>query len=157
MKTLLIGLGNPILTDDGAGVLAARVVREALPPGSGIDVIEAAVGGIALMEAMIGYQRVLLIDALWAPERAAGEVIVFDAGALPGTLNMASTHDADLPTALRVGRALAADLPTDEHIQIIAITAQDVLTFSEQPTPQVAAAIPRAAAAALALLGHPQA
>ena len=34
MKTLVIGLGNPILKDDGAGIWTARRVRKMLPPGA---------------------------------------------------------------------------------------------------------------------------
>lgn len=157
MKTLVIGLGNPVLTDDGVGIYAAQAVREALPPEANVDVIELAVGGLALMEAMSGYERVVLIDALWAPEHQAGQVIQFDAGHLPATLNTASTHDADLPTALRVGRRLGVPLPLDEDIQIVAVTAHEVLTFGERPTPVVAAAIPDAVNKVLGLLGYAEA
>lgn len=154
MKTLVIGLGNPILTDDGVGIYAARMVREALPADTEIDVIEVSVGGLTLMEAMVGYERVILIDALWIPDGQVGEVVCFDAGDLPDTLNTSSAHDVDLPTALEVGERLGASLPTLEHIQIVAVQIQDVLTFSESPTPPVVEAIPKAAAEAMALLGY---
>ncbi len=153
MKTLVIGLGNPILTDDGAGIYAARQVARSLPPGSDVEVIELAAGGMTLMEAMVGFERCILIDALWRPAGETGDVLVFDAGDLPDTLNAASVHDADLPTALRLGRSLGASLPADEDIRIVAVTAHDVLTFGEAPTPPVAAAIPQAAASVLRLLG----
>lgn len=155
MKTLVIGLGNPILTDDGVGIYAARQVAAHLPAGAAVDVVELSVGGLALMEAMIGYQRVLLIDALWTPDGRAGEVTVFSAGELPETLNTRSPHDADLLTALQVGRRLGAPLPDRADIQIIAVQAEQVLSFGERPTPPVWAAVPRAAAEALALLGYP--
>ena len=64
MKTLVLGLGNPILTDDGVGVRVAEAIREALPPDTSIDVSEASVGGLRLMERVLGYDRVILIDAL---------------------------------------------------------------------------------------------
>lgn len=153
MKTLVIGLGNPILTDDGVGIYAARQVARSLPPDGDVEVIELAAGGISLMEAMVGFERCILIDAMWKPEGQTGYVLVFDAGNLPDTLNAASVHDADLPTALRLGRSLGASLPADEAIQIVAVTAHDVLTFGEAPTPPVAAAIPQAAASVLRLLG----
>ncbi len=157
MKTLVIGLGNPILTDDAAGILAAHLVHCNLPVDAGIDVVDASVGGLALMELMIGYEQVILIDSMWASERETGQVIVFDAGTLVETLNTRSTHDVDLSTALRVGRSLGAPLPLDELIQIVAITAHNVLTFGETPTPPVAAAIPHAASKVLNLLGYPAA
>ncbi|MCL4249858.1 MAG: hydrogenase maturation protease [Anaerolineae bacterium] len=155
MKTLVIGLGNPILTDDGVGIYAVRALREMLPPDVPVDVVELSVGGLRLMETMVDYDRVILIDALWAPADRRGEVLVFDARDMPETLNTRSTHDADLPTALRIGRALGAHLPEDADIQIVAITAYDVLDFCEQPSPPVLEAIPLACEAVLDLLRVP--
>lgn len=154
MKTLVIGLGNPILTDDGVGIYTARAIRRVLPVDAPVDVTELAVGGLGLMEAMVGYERVILIDALWSPPDETGEVVQFDAGHLSETLNSASSHDVDLPTALRIGRELGAPLPADNHIQIVAVRANDVLDFGDEPTPPVKAAIPEAAAAVLGLLGY---
>ncbi len=156
MKTLVIGLGNPYLTDDGVGVHVANAVQEALPFDTEIEVQELSVGGLALMETMVGYERVILIDAFWTPDGETGQVVEFTAGALPDSLlNTASAHDVDLPTALDVGRRLGAHLPDMENIQIVAIQVHDVLTFSEIPTPLVAAAIPQATACVLRLLGQP--
>lgn len=152
MRTLVIGLGNPILTDDGAGILAARAVYDALADTSDVDITELSVGGLALMEAMIGYDRVILVDAMWTPPDQIGKVVIFNAGQLPDTLNTASSHDTDLPTALRVGRELGARLPEEGHIQIIAITANNVLELGDRPTPAVEAAIPQAVEAVLAAL-----
>jgi hydrogenase maturation protease len=151
MKTLVIGLGNPILTDDGAGILAARCVREMLLPGAEVDVVEVSLGGLALMEAMIGYRHVVLIDAIMTAEGQPGQVHQLGLSDLPETLNARSVHDADLRTALRVGRRLGVKLPADEDIHIIAIEAREVLAFGETPTPAVAAAIPKAAQIALRL------
>lgn len=154
MRTLVIGLGNPILTDDGAGIYAARAVAAVLPPDSGVEIIEVSVGGLALMEAMIGYERVILIDALYTSRDETGGVYVFNADLLDATLNTASAHDADLPTALRLGRSLGASLPDDERIQIVGIGAHDILTFGETPSSPVMAAVPQAAAVVLKLLGY---
>lgn len=155
MNTVVIGLGNPILTDDGVGIYAARMVRRALPCDAYVDVIELAVGGLQLMESMIGYDHVVIIDAVWSPHGETGRVIQFDAGHLPDTMNTASAHDADLPTALRVGRSLGAALPSDEGIQIVGVQAREVLTFGDRPTPPVVAALPEVVDRVLGLLYYP--
>ena len=152
MKTIVIGLGNPILTDDGIGIYTVRIFKQSLPPGCEIDVVELAVGGLQLMEAMIGYDRAIIVDAIWSPDNRVGEVLQFDAGHLPETMNSASAHDADLPTALKAGRELGAKLPCDQKIQVVAITAREVLVFGDELTPPVAAAIPRAVSAVFNLL-----
>ena len=63
MRTLILGLGNPILTDDGVGVLVVEEVRSRLPKDTPIDITEVSVGGLTLMESMSGYDRVILVDA----------------------------------------------------------------------------------------------
>lgn len=151
-RVLVIGLGNPILTDDGVGIHVAGAVAAALPPDTPIHIIELSVGGLSLMEAMSGYDRVILIDALWTPPEQVGRVIMFDGGCLPETLNTASAHDANLPTALRTGRQLGIPLPEDRHIQIIGITANRLLDFGDEPTPAVQAAIPKAVAQVIELI-----
>ena len=58
------------------------------------------------------------------------------------TQRSASSHDVNLPTALRLGRMAGAQLPSDEHIVLFGIVAAAVETFSEQLTPEVLRAIP---------------
>jgi hydrogenase maturation protease len=148
MRTLILGLGNPILTDDGVGVRVAEAVQAALPPTVGgassvIDVQEMSVGGLALMEAMIGYERVILIDALWEPGVVPGSVqrmSLDDLRALSPTQHSASPHDANLITALELGKGMGLPLPME--ITIYAIGVENVLDFADAPTPAVAAAIP---------------
>ncbi|MFC1959605.1 hydrogenase maturation protease [Chloroflexota bacterium] len=156
MKALVIGLGNPILQDDGIGIYAARTIRELLPPDHTIDVVELAVGGLGLMEAMIGYESVVLIDAIWSPEEAdLGQVVQFTAADLQLTMNTASAHDVDLTTALQVGRQLGAVLPQDEAIHIVAVRARQVLDFGDRPTPIVLAALPVVVRSVMTQLGQP--
>jgi hydrogenase maturation protease len=158
MKTLVIGLGNPILTDDGVGVKVAYAVRSKYShhPGKGqgeVDVADTSIGGLRLMEMMGGYDRVILVDAIQTPGGQPGTIhrLTLDdiAEALP-TQHSASPHDMNLPTALEIGRRLGLVLP--EVVEIFAIEAQDVITFGETCTPGVAAAIPVVTAMILQVL-----
>jgi len=65
-KTIVIGLGNPILTDDGVGVKIAYELERAIGPNlpSNLTITEASVGGLRLMELLIGYDRAILVDAI---------------------------------------------------------------------------------------------
>ena len=153
MKTLVIGLGNPILRDDGAGIYIARMLQKVLPLDAEVDIVELCTGGLQLMEAMIGYEYVIIADTLWASEGETGHVVVFDSGHLPETMNSTNLHDSDLPTALSVGRKLGAVLPARQNIQIVAVTARNVLDFGTELTPAVAAALPEAVQHILEKLG----
>jgi hydrogenase maturation protease len=154
-RTLVIGLGNPILTDDGVGVRVAEAVRAALPPGAEVDVIEVSVGGLSLMEAMVGYDRVLLVDALQRPGVAPGAIVrltLDDLASMSATQHSASPHDANLVTALAAGRQLGLALPSD--VVVFGVGVANVLDFGETPTPEVASAIPGAVQRVLGELGR---
>jgi hydrogenase maturation protease len=152
-----VGLGNPILTDDGVGVKVARAVAARLAPRSetaaslggereGVDVVEAGVGGLRLMEMMVGYGRAIVADALYHPDIAPGSVRRMTLQDLEGISSqapehLASAHDTSLLMALETGRRLGLALP--DEVVIYGIGVRDVLTFGEQLTPEVARAVPR--------------
>lgn len=148
MNTLVIGLGNPILTDDGVGVKVAYQVSKALSAiGSDVaDVIEACVGGLRLMEMMIGYDRVVLIDALCKKDgREPGKIhrmSLEDLCNICPTQHSSSAHDTSLVTALELGRRIGLKLPSE--ISIVAIEIENPYEFGDQPTPAVARSIPEA-------------
>jgi hydrogenase maturation protease len=159
-RTLVVGLGNPILSDDGIGWRVAQRVREQLSEcvsdspsvGSSVRVVEASVGGLSLAELLVGYRRAVVIDAIMSREHAPGTVYCLKLTDLPGTLNTASAHDTNLITALHALRRFGAEVPADEAVDVVAVEAQDVTTFAEECTPVVAASIPVAASAVMQLL-----
>ena len=149
--TLVLGLGNPILTDDGVGVRVAEAVRAALPPDADVEVCEVSVGGLRLMERMLGYERVILVDALQPGDGEPGtlrRLTLADLAAMSATQHSTCAHDASLITALETARRMG--MPVPGEIIIYGVAVQDVLNFGEQPTPAVAAAIPAVVAAVLA-------
>ena len=54
MKTLMIGLGNPILGDDGVGWRVAEEVTRKTNRPADIEVDCVALGGLSLMERLTG-------------------------------------------------------------------------------------------------------
>ena len=143
MKTLVLGLGNPILTDDGVGI---HVVRQAsmLWDANGVTFSEACVGGLRLLDFLAGYDRVVLVDAIVTPDGQPGDISCLGLRELQASLHSGCTHDLSLSGALALGRGLGMPLPDDEQIVIVAVEAGDVLTFGEDCTPPVQAAIPPA-------------
>ena len=63
MKTLVLGLGNPILSDDGVGLRVARAVESQLSQQE-ITVMETSMGGLSLLDLLTGYDRAIIIDAI---------------------------------------------------------------------------------------------
>lgn len=152
-KTLVLGLGNPILTDDGVGVRVAEEVAARLPADSPIECIEVSVGGLMLMEAMLGYERVILIDALYpgAHPGTIHRMTLDDLRAMSFTEHSNSPHDTNLITALDMAQRM--DLPIPAEITIYGVEVENIDEFGDEPTPAVANAIPIVTAAVLTDLG----
>jgi hydrogenase maturation protease len=152
VKTLVLGLGNPLVSDDSVGLRVAAELKSRLAGRPEIEIDEDCRGGLRLMERLVGYDRAVVIDAICT-------------GAPPGTIHRlapddlptqrsASAHDVNLPTALALGRQAGLRLPEDRHIRLVGIEAEDILNFGEACTPAVAAAVPLAVAAVLQILGE---
>ena len=154
-KTLVIGLGNPILGDDGVGMVVAHEVEACLGTSErNVEVDNLALGGLSLMERMIGYQRVILIDSLNTGQYPQGSVVTFTLEDLVDLTHghSATAHDLTLKTALVMGRKLGASLPADKDVHVVAIEAQHVYDFKEELSPVIAAAKPAAVQQVLDLI-----
>jgi hydrogenase maturation protease len=142
LKTLVLGLGNPILTDDAVAFFVVEQVRRKLDREN-VTVCEASVGGLRLMELVAGYDRAIIIDAIQTEGRQPGEIHFLSPDELSGSLRSASAHDVSFGTALELGHRLGLDMP--KEIIIIAVEVLEVGTFGEELTPAVAAAVPKVA------------
>jgi hydrogenase maturation protease len=151
LKTLVLGMGNTILCDDGIGIYVIRAAAERCQRDD-VDFVEASVGGLRLLDVIGGYERVVMVDAIQTPDGKPGDVYRLHPNDVRASLHSGSTHDLSLPGALTLGRRMGLTLPKDEDLSIIAIETEDVLTFGEKCTPVVEAAIPRAVEAVLAEL-----
>jgi len=141
MKILIIGLGNPILSDDGVGWKVVDELEKTLNVER-ITFDRASLGGLSLMEQMVGYDRVILIDSMETGRVPVGTVQVFALEALtnPSLGHSASAHDTSLRTALETGQRMGLAVPRE--VQVVAIEAAQVYEFSEELSPAVAAAVP---------------
>jgi len=155
MNTLVVGLGNPILGDDGVGWVVAREVEKQIGDSEAdVDVDCLSLGGLSLMERLVGYRHVILIDSLNTGKHPQGSVVTFTLNELDDLTygHSSAAHDASLKTALELGRHLGADLPEDRDINVVAIEARHVYDFNEELSPTIASAVPVAVTRAVDLL-----
>ncbi len=152
MKTLVVGLGNPILGDDGIGWHIAQKLQQIKSIPSDVTIECLAIGGISLMEALIDYDRAILIDAIVTHQTPIGSVNQYRLEELPNPTSghLSSAHDTSLINALQVGKAMGAHLP--QEITVVTVESEKVYDFSEELTADVAAAIPEATRRILDLL-----
>jgi len=153
LKTLVLGMGNTILSDDGVGIYVVREVAERFDRED-VDFAEGSVGGMRILDIVGGYERVIMVDAIQTREGTPGEIYRLTPESFRLSLHAGSSHDLSLPGALSFGRAMGLTLPDDEDFLIIAIEVEDVINFGETCTPAVQEAIPQAVNAVLTELAE---
>lgn len=154
-KTLVLGLGNPILGDDGVGWRITQVAEISCQEGAGDDSVVfelSSSGGLGLMELMVGYERVIIADAILTPDGEYGRIHCAPLDAIKATAHSNSSHDATLPAALETGRLMGLQLPAT--ILVVGVEIEPTFEFSEALSPTVAAAVEPAAATLLEVLGE---
>lgn len=160
MKTIVIGLGNPILGDDGVGWKIAEEVKKRLSSPQAtllwkeaeyVNVEFLSLGGLRLMESLIGYDRAILIDAVTS-DQETGSVVTTRLSELPdvSALHTTSAHDTSLQNALKLGKSMGANLPED--VIVIGIVTEHIYDFGEELSSSVAQAVPLAAQIVIDLL-----
>ncbi len=141
MKTLILGIGNPILSDDGVGFRVVEKLRTALKNRGDVAVKETSLSGLSLLDELMGYERLIIVDAIQTKGGKPGDIYrLFPADFKVG--RMAVIHDIGLFSALELARKLDMEVPRE--MVIFAIEAKDIATFSEECSPEVELAIPQA-------------
>ena len=137
MRTLILGLGNPILSDDAAGLVAARRLYERIG-GEDVDLVEAATSGLKTVRLLSGYDRAVIIDCIY-DEARVGKVRRLDIDKLKIS-PMHSSHGLGLAESIDLARKFGTRLP--DQILVYAIGVADPFTFGERLTPRVERALP---------------
>lgn len=155
-RVRIIGLGNPLLSDDAAGLHVVRALRRILAGREGIELHELSVSPPRLAELFAGPETLIIVDAVKTPSGKAGSLLHFrmsgeeivGAGFKPAPTEgrgesaegVIVSHAADLRAAFRMARLMGAELP--RQVWIFAVEAEDVTTFREELSPAVARALP---------------
>jgi hydrogenase maturation protease len=137
-KILILGVGNPILSDDGIGIHVARELKR--KDLQGVDVEELAASGLELLDAVRGYGKVVIIDAIQTTNGRPGEFYVLEEKDFEKSVHGSSPHGINIATALAMGRKLVPEEMPDDVV-FIAVEAEDLVNVSESLTPKVKAAL----------------
>ena len=136
MKTLILALGNPILSDDAVGFEIADRLERALPADE-YDFMKESGATLDLLGKIRGYNRLIVVDAIQLGTAPVGTLHRFTLGDLQSTVRCSSAHDINFASAFAVGRRLGYAVP--DEIRIYGIEVQELRRFAEGCTPQVAA------------------
>lgn len=133
-KTLILALGNPILSDDAVGWEVADRLAACLPDEA-FDIIKETGATLDLLSRFEGYDRLIIIDAIKLGSVPVGTVHKFTLDELNSTIRRSSAHDINFATAFSMGKQLGYDIPND--VRIYAIEVKELNRFSEGCTPEI--------------------
>jgi hydrogenase maturation protease len=160
-SAVVVGIGNPLLGDDGAGVAVARRLRvrlqeRAIGDGDpraldGVAVRECPGGGLRLAELLVGYASAILVDACAPGDDPPGTVRELGLEGCTASWHQSCAHDTNLPLAIATLQGLGEPMPS--RLRIIGIAAGRVDTFTEELSPAVERAVERVADELLRSLG----
>jgi len=171
--TRVLCLGNELISDDALGIVAARwlcrrlaVAGTPVPPGPSLDqavtvrafelprvgpveVVETALTGMYLLEAVVGASRLIVVDTVVTGATDPGTMLELKERDLAGPRG-GSPHYIGLLETLDLARALGLDVPAD--VVFVAVEAGDYMTVGGEMTAPVRAAVPGVVERAMALI-----
>ena len=124
---ILIGLGSPIMSDDGIGLLVAAEVHKRV---SDFDLDITCGGGLEVVDILQSYRVAVVIDAMVTGRFDPGALVRLDVDTDITTLRSGPSHALNFVEALEVARSCNAPLP--ETIVVYAIEVKEVRTVSEK-------------------------
>ncbi len=140
-RTVVLGLGNPVLSDDGVGLAVVAEVKRLLAETSipGVDVLASTRAGFELIDLLRGYARAVIVDCLAIPDPVPGRVRRLSLHDVAGSARLISAHEISIETAFRLAEQLGIPLP--QEVEILAVEAEDTTMLHEGLTPAVEAAV----------------
>ncbi len=135
-RVLLLALGSDFLGDEGAGLIAAGLLKDEFR--NGVDIVEGP-GALALLGLLECYDRVLLLDTVFTRGVPPGTVLEF-CGADFQKLAAFSGDYLGLAEVLRLAQRMGLEFP--QELRILALEVEDPWEASQGPGPATRKALP---------------
>lgn len=134
-RTLVLGIGNVLMGDEGVGVHVARRLGD-LPLPPNVDVLDGGTGGFNLLGALGAYDPVVMIDATMdgQPAGTVSEIEPRYASDFPRTL---TAHDIGLRDLIE-SATLLGQLP---RMRLITVSIADMQAMQMELSAPVAGAV----------------
>jgi hydrogenase maturation protease len=142
MKTIVLGVGNQILGDDGVGVHVANELKKHIQDPN-ITIDEAITGGMNLLDLLLGYDKAIIIDAVKSETGENGEVKRIPLNDF-STMHSCNPHDVSLTEAIEMAKKLGETKIPKEIIIIGIMMKQIPCEFGEKLSKNIAKTVPKA-------------
>jgi hydrogenase maturation protease len=148
-KTLVLGIGNDILTDDGIGPRLVKDIQEH-QYRENVHFKNAFLGGLEILELIRDFEKVIFIDAIITKDGIPGTVYHFMIEDFQETLHLSNLHDVNFLTSLELGKRMNLSLPSEIHI--IAIEIVEDRVFSDHFSPGIEEQYPKILGSVITIL-----
>ncbi len=149
-RILILGIGNPLMTDEGVGVRVAEILMSSFDFPDGVDVVDAGTMGLGMLNLFRGVDVIIVVDAIEGTGHPPGTVLRLSPDDLAPNQIMHSLHDVRFVDVLQAAE-LTGIRPEAECIGIQVDSMEQWVT---ELTPDVEAALPTAVDAVLTVLGE---
>ncbi len=138
-KTIVLGIGNPLLQDDRAGLeVVQRLSKMNLP----IEVCELYTVGLDVMDKLMGYDRAFVVDACKLGH-APGTIIQAGVDDIFTSHSLSNSHAITLGATIKTGYELfPSEMPSE--LEILLIEVEKIEEFTRVMTVDVESAVDRA-------------
>lgn len=142
-KIKILGIGNPLFGDDGAGIYVVRKIKSFSSLNFLFDTEEIEFGGLRLIDFLQGYSVGIIVDTIHTEKYPTGYIHKMSIDDLNSAAHLLSFHDVDLMTVISFAGEMGISLP--EKILIYAIEIKPIFEFSEKLSEPIKIAIEKCA------------
>jgi hydrogenase maturation protease len=136
VRRLILGIGNTIMGDDGVGIYVVRMVKDRTGSRADLQFKELGASGFKLVEEILGYDEVIIVDSYASAEADTGQIREFSPENFEDTLHPSSPHGANFATALEFYRNVQPD-KMPRKIRILTIDIHTADAFGERLSARV--------------------
>jgi hydrogenase maturation protease len=136
-KTLVLGVGNLLLSDDGVGIHTIQRLQEAHTFPEEVQVVDGGTCGLDLLQFLEGIERLIIVDAAQMG-KPPGTVVCMEGEQVPAYLALkTSPHEIGLPELLFTAKLINI---YPEQVVVIGVQPESLATTLGL-TPAVAARV----------------
>jgi len=134
-KTLILGIGNTLLSDDGIGSRLTEDLTELLDPEL-FDFTTTLICSMETLHLIRDYEKLIILDGQRTRNGKPGEISIYNSQTYSGTLHLDNFHDVAFRDLIFLGKKLEMNLPEEIHIIAFEIKEDQIFNNELSPTLQ---------------------
>jgi hydrogenase maturation protease len=144
-RILVMGVGNPLMRDEGAGPRTVELLMAAFEFPPDVEVVDCGTMGYTILDVLRGVEHLIVVDALRTDDLEPGTVVRLEPSDFATGQVMHSLHDVRLPDVLQAASLIGSNPQT----VAIGIQVEEIAEWVLELSEPVEAALPVAVAAVL--------